>query len=483
MAVLGDIEPKRALFYFEEISKIPHGSRNTKAISDYVAEFARSRGLRYLQDDSNNIIVFKNAAAGYENSEPVILQGHLDMVCEKDSTCDFNFEKDPLVLEIQDGKLGAKGTTLGGDDGVAVCFMLALLDDDSIKAPALECVFTVDEEIGMLGAAVLDLSPIKGRRMINLDHGEEGSFLVGCAGGVTACCHIPIVRSLAAGIHISIEICKATGGHSGEEINKQRANTNVLMGRLLFELSKEFEYNLFGIKGGLKDNAIPRDTKADIIISKELNSAFVKKAKQIFDAYKKEYEYSDPNLDILIEDMGDCKDVNAFDEQSTNKVTRVIYCLPAGVQKMSYQMPELVQTSLNMGILVSEDDEVSCSYSVRSSVKSEKAELCNRLEAVCKLAGASVSYEGDYPAWEYVPNSKLSSLMSEVYFDMYGKKPKIGTIHAGLECGIFSAALNGLDCVSIGPDMFEIHTTRERLDIKSTERTWDFLVRILERLV
>lgn len=482
MGVLENIEPKRALFYFEEISKIPHGSRNTKAISDYVAAFARSNNLKYVQDESNNIIVYKDAAAGYENSEPVILQGHLDMVCEQDNMRDLNFERDPLDLALLDGMLLAKGTTLGADDGVAVCFMLALLEDKHVKAPALECVFTVDEEIGMLGASVIDFSLFKSRRMINLDHGEEGSFLVGCAGGVTACCHIPITKEEVMGQVLTLTICKATGGHSGEEIDKQRANTNVLMGRLLRELSEAMEYRLISINGGLKDNAIPRETVADIVIFRDGEKA-VSQIESAFAVLKKEYEHSDPKMEIAVSFVDTEGEVSACDSESTDRITSVIHCLPAGIQKMNYQMPALVQTSLNMGILSTLKTEVTCSFSVRSSVKSEKYELCKRLETICGLTGGNVTYEGDYPAWEYDKDSKLAALMSDIYFEMYKSAPKIGTIHAGLECGIFSEGLKGLDCVSIGPNMFEIHTTRERLDIESARRTWDFLVRILERLV
>ena len=480
--IFENIEPKRALFYFEEISKIPHGSGNTKAISDYCAEFASKKGLRFIQDEKGNVIIFKNAAEGYENSAPVILQGHMDMVCEKEEQLEFDFKSDPLKLIIKDGFLTAEGTTLGADDGAAVSFMLALLEDENLKAPSLECVFTVDEEIGMLGAAAMDMSPLSGRRMINLDHGCEDSFIAGCAGGVVAICHIPVARDKISGVMVNLNILGAAGGHSGEEIDKQRANTNVLMGRFLHLISGELDYRLCSVCGGLKDNAIPRRTSASIIISSSYAQRLLSLSEAFCSMIKSEYAVSDPDLSVTAEISEEVCCYEAMDKESTGRVAKVICSLPAGVQKMSYYLPSLVQTSLNMGILATDDNEVRCSYCVRSSVGSEKEEVCKRLEATLALAGGFVDYEGDYPAWEYVKSSKLALLMTDVYSEMRGRQPIIETIHAGLECGIFSNNLKGLECVSIGPSMDEIHTTRERLDLESTKRTWDFLCRILERM-
>lgn len=482
MSVLDNIEPKRALFYFEEISKIPHGSTNTKAISDYCVNFAKAKGLKYIQDESNNLVIFKDAAAGYENSETVIIQGHLDMVSEQDNGRNFNSEKDPLELFVSDGMLGARGTTLGADDGVAVAFMLALLEDKNIKAPRLECVFTVDEEIGMLGASAFDYSVLTGRRMINLDHGEEGNILAGCAGGVTALGTIPVKREACSGAKLELEISGATGGHSGEEIDKQRANTNMLMGRVLFALSRIADIRLVSVEGGLKDNAIPRKSVARFVAPDDKVEILMNTASSLAATIKAEYEATDPKLTISLLSAEEKSDELPMDSESAKRVINTVYNSPSGIQKMSCYLPGLVQSSLNMGVLECGAGEVRNTYCVRSSIESEKLEICNRLKSLFELSGGKVSFSGDYPAWEYSKDSLLSNTVSDIYFEMMGSRPVIGTIHAGLECGIFAKELGELDCVSIGPFMYEIHTTRERLDLASTKRTWDLLLRILERL-
>jgi len=481
MSILSEIEPKRVFYYFEEISGIPHGSGNVQKISDYCVGFAEKNGLEYYRDESGNVIIYKNAYPGYEESEAVILQGHIDMVCEKEDGCDIDFEKDGLKLAVEDGYLFAEGTTLGADDGVAVCFMLALLENKYIKAPALQCVFTVDEEIGMLGAAELDMSKISARRMINLDNGEEGSMLIGCAGGVTATCHLPVNSAEISGRRAIIEISGLAGGHSGEMIIEERASANVLMGRTLFELSKIASINVISVNGGLKDNAISRSSKAEIVIKNNIEA--VKDAISILEKiYKKEYAATDSSLELNISIGEVCNREKAYDNDSTKRLIAVLFNLPNGIQKMSKKVPGLVQSSLNMGILKSDAEEVTFSFSVRSDYKTEKEEMCRRMEALLNLAGGNVTYCGDYPAWEVKDESSLQKIMLECYEEYFGMSPKIGTIHAGLECGIFSDALAGLDCVSIGPTMKDIHTSAETLDIKSTERYWEYLLTVLERL-
>lgn len=481
MGVLSGIEPTSVFRYFEEICSIPHGSGNTKQISDYCVRFANEHGLRYIQDGSNNVIIFKDGTAGYENSEPVIVQGHLDMVCEKTSDCPIDFEKDGLTLRVEDGIISADGTTLGGDDGIAIAYALAILDADDIPHPPLEAVFTVDEETGMYGAVDLDCSPLKARTMLNIDSEEEGVLLVSCAGGVSAACHLPVSREEAGGVEATLEISGLTGGHSGVEIDKGRANANVLLGRVLNELSKEVAYQLISASGGLKDNAIPREASAKLVINPEEVPALEKLTKKYHKIFADEYRSADPELSLKVSFGGE-GNFRTMDENSKKRTVSALVNLPGGIQRMSVDIPGLVQTSLNMGILKTADDEVVMSYAVRSSVGTEKEEVLSRLNNLMDLLGGTVECAGDYPAWEYKRDSRLRDLMTEVFEQQYGRKPSVEAIHAGLECGLFAGKLPGLDCVSFGPDMKDIHTTKERMDIASVQRTWTYVLEILKRL-
>lgn len=483
MAVLTGLEPAKVFQYFEEICAIPHGSYNTKPISDYCARFAEEHGLRYIQDEFNNVIIFKDGTAGYENSAPVILQGHVDMVCEKESDCTIDFEKDGLTLILDEdaGAISAQGTTLGGDDGIAVAYALALLDSDSIPHPPLEVVLTTDEEVGMLGAAAMDCSPLQGRIMLNMDSEDEGYLLVSCAGGATAIARIPVTRATANGFKVTMTINKLKGGHSGVEIHKGRANANQLMGRTLNELRKVVPFQLLSVNGGLKDNAIPRESVAEILIDapqKAALQAFVAKWQSVYSA---EYITTDPDVTLSIS-AGEAGIFKVMDSQTKRRVIASLVNLPGGVQRMSADIEGLVQTSLNMGILTTSDGEVAMHFAVRSSVSSEKEELLSRVECLIEMLGGTVERYGDYPAWEYNHDSKLRDLMIKIFEKLYWRKPVVQALHAGVECGLFAGKLPGLDCVSFGPDMSDIHTPQESLNIASVERTWKYLLEILKRL-
>ena len=481
MAVLSGIEPEEVFRYFEEICGIPHGSGNTKQISDYCVSFAEDHGFRYIQDSSNNVIIFKDGTVGYENSAPVMLQGHLDMVCEKTEDCGIDFEKDGLTLQVHDGIISAEGTTLGGDDGIAVAMALAVLDSEEIPHPPLEVVLTVDEEIGMLGAADLDCSPLNARTMLNIDSEEEGVLLVSCAGGVAATCHLPVGRKEVSGTVVSLKISGLTGGHSGVEIDKGRANANQLLGRTLNELGKLVSYELVSAAGGLKDNAIPREAVAELVVkTSDVGEveAFVTKYNDIFGA---EYHNTDSGLSLTVS-VGKEGSFMVADDHSKTCMIAALVNLPNGIQRMSSDIPGLVQTSLNMGIVNTSDKEMTMSFSVRSSVATEKEELTSRLSNLMGILGGTVELMADYPAWEYLPDSKLRSLMIDIFEEQYGKKPTVEAIHAGVECGLFAGKLPGLDCVSIGPDMKDIHTPEERMDTASVCRTWNYVLEILRRL-
>ena len=503
MAVLENCEPKRVFHYFEEICKIPHGSGNTKQISDYLVQFAKDHDLKYVQDEMNNVVIYKPGTAGYENAPVVIIQGHMDMVCEKDTDCDIDFEHDGLRLVFEDGVISADGTTLGGDDGIAVAFALAILDADDIPHPPLECVFTVDEEIGMLGAAAIDCSPLKSRIMLNLDSEDEGYLLVSCAGGACATCHIPVEYENAKDDHSVVKIIVEglTGGHSGVEIIKQRANADKQLARLLYNIGRDVPYRLISIQGGLKDNAIPNKAEAYVGIDPENVDNFVKSAEKNEKILRHEFGNTDPELVVKVEtdlsdDLGSYNNADdvqndmygriminrVMTEKSSDIVIRSLMMMPNGIQKMSNDIEGLVQTSLNLGILKTTEDEVTASFSVRSSVQSEKENLIDQLRCVSVSAGGNLDVQGDYPAWEYRHDSPLRDIMVDVFEEQYGRKPVIQALHAGVECGLFAGKLPGLDCVSFGPDMKNIHTSRESMDVASVQRTWRYTLGILEKL-
>lgn len=486
MKVLSSLEPHKVFEYFEEICSIPHGSSNTKKISDYLVTFAREHDLRYIKDQSNNVIIFKDGTPGYEASAPVMLQGHMDMVCEKDKDCNIDFERDGLELVLKDGIISANGTTLGGDDGIAVAYALAILDSSDIPHPPLEAVFTVDEEIGMLGAAAIDCSPLKSKIMLNLDSEDEGYLLVSCAGGVTAASHIPVSFIPAADKTLmSINISGLLGGHSGVEIDKNRANANILFGRILYTLNKKLSFNLVSIEGGLKDNAIVKTAVAVIAVNESDIQTVKDCVSHMEDLFKHEYVVSDPDIKVATEITDSSSEAaanNMMDNISTNRVIAALVNMPYGIQGMSSNIEGLVESSLNLGILKTTDTEVVLSYCVRSSIASRKQEMLDKITSLTELLSGYVTLTGDYPAWEYRQDSPLRDLMKDIFTEQYGREPVIQALHAGVECGLFAGKIPDLDCVSFGPDMKDIHTTNESMDVESVKRTWEYTLEILKRL-
>lgn len=472
-----NLEPQTVFGFFEQMSEIPRGSGNTQAISDWCVAFAKQRNLAYVQDKLGNIIIFKDGTPGYEKAEPMILQGHLDMVCEAVPGSTKDMEKEGLTLVVDGDELHADGTTLGGDDGIAVAMALAVLDAHDLPHPPIEAVFTVDEEIGLLGASAIDVSPLKGRRMINIDSEEEGIFTVSCAGGNRTTCTLPLARAAYEGTALRLTLGGLLGGHSGGEIHKGLGNSNMLMGRVLYALSQKTDLRLVTVAGGTKDNAIPLHTVA-VLCAKD--PAAVRAAVgELQTTLQNEYHKVDPGLYLHCED--EAASAQPMDKASTEKAICLLTCMPNGVQTMSADIAGLVQTSLNLGILTTEEGTLTASFSVRSSVESQKQMMVDRIRCLMAQLGGGISIHGDYPGWEYLANSPLRDLMVEVYRDQYGKDPKIEAIHAGLECGLFAGKLPGFDSVSIGPDMSGVHTSRERLSIPSTQRTWKMLCEVLRR--
>lgn len=477
MAVLEHLEPKSVFHFFEELCAIPHGSYNTKLVSDWLVAFAKERGLEHYQDELNNVIIIKEASAGYENADPVILQGHMDMVCEQAPDCTKDMATEGLDLAVDGDTVLAKGTTLGGDDGIAVAMMLAVLDDDAMCHPRVECVFTVDEEVGMEGAVGIDVTPLKGRRLLNIDSEDEGVFTVSCAGGNLTTCTVPVERTAFDGTVLTVTVDGLMGGHSGVEIHKGRANANMVLGRVLCAMTRRTELRVIFVNGGLKDNAIPVSSVAVVSVADE--SAARSLCEEMAAALQNEYCVTDPGIRVTVTAGGEGV---PMDKTSTDKVITMLTCYPNGIQAMSADIEGLVQTSLNLGILVTKENAVEASFCVRSSVESQKEMLVDRLTWLTEQLGGTVSVSGDYPGWQYRQESPLRDLLTQVFTEQYGHAPVVEAIHAGVECGLFCGKIPGLDCVSVGPDLSEIHTFRERLHIASTQRVWAMVVETLRRM-
>lgn len=473
--VLNNLQPDRVMKYFEDICAIPHGSGDTDRIAEYCMDFAAAHGLSAARDESNNVMIRKPASKGCKSDKTIMIQGHLDMVCARESDCGIDFKADGLRL-MQDGEyIWADGTSLGGDDGIAVAMALAVLESDTIVHPALECVFTTDEEVGMLGATALDMSGLKSDYLLNIDSEDEGIFTVSCAGGATVTSILKGRRKNENAKNVlKITVGGLTGGHSGVEIDKGRANACIVLGKALAAIGERTDIEIIELNGGEKDNAIARSAYA--VISAADMSAALDETERQNKLYRERFRSADSGICIAAEPAEtqlaplDCD------------IVRLLASAPNGVQKMSEDIEGLPQTSLNLGILRTEGDTVYVSFSVRSSVAAEKAALINTLSELTEKCGGRTETEGEYPAWEYKKDSVLRDKCAELFLELYGKTPEISAIHAGLECGIFSGKMPGLECISFGPDILDIHTPKERLSIRSTERVYDFLIKLLERL-
>ena len=482
MGVLSGRQPEKVFYYFEQICGIPHGSGNVKKISDYLVDFANKRNLKVRQDEKYNVIIWKEGSAGYEQSAPVILQGHMDMVAVKDADITKDMETEGLDLALDGDMLYAKGTSLGGDDGIAVAYALAVLDDDTLAHPPIEAVFTTDEEIGLLGADYIDLSDLKGRILLNMDSEDEGIFTVSCAGGATADVKIPYEKEVKDSVsRMILRADGLKGGHSGAEIGKGTLNANILLGRLLYGLSKQTDLRIIHVAGGEKDNAIPVWCEAEVAVPGDFAAQGLQLLSEHFEMIKKEYQTveTDMQLSAGVTETGSAEVMTAA---STGRVITALMNMPNGIQRMSPEMKDMVQTSLSLGILRTDEEAVVLTFSVRSSVESEKRHLIDRLECLAEALGGQIALAGDYPGWEYRPESKIRDVMVKAYESLYGVSPVVEGIHAGLECGLFAAKIPDLDAISFGPQMYDIHTTREKLSLGSTARTWELLKKTLEML-
>ncbi|MCR4990133.1 MAG: beta-Ala-His dipeptidase [Lachnospiraceae bacterium] len=466
------------LDYFKEICKIPHGSGNTDKISEYLYNFAIENGCTAKRDDHNNLFIIKEAYPGYEDHEPVILQGHMDMVAVKEPGCDTDLKNEGLDLIEEDGFLSAKGTSLGADDGIAVSYIMDLITG-VYKAPRLEMIITDSEEIGMLGATAFDASHVKGKRMINIDQEEEGIFVVSCAGGIHTAIRIPTEKNVESGIRYRIEVKGLKGGHSGIEIHKKRGNAIKLLADELCKLYRIVPFKLVEITGGAADNAIPTGAYADIMLTDDTNPILLNEVKKL---HGEEFYFgTEEDIDMASISVSVTGDENyiVFDDLSTCCVLDILKKLPDGVINIG---DGSVCTSLNVGIVATNEEDVTVDILLRSNKEDEKRQLMDRLCQLANEYGANIDNDGDYPGWAYDPDSPLREKMCEIYESLFLCKPKCESIHAGLECGIFASKIPGLDCISMGPDIAKIHTWEERLDLSSAERCFNLLVKTLESL-
>lgn len=473
-------QPERLFHFFEDISAIPRGSSNEKAVSDYLVAFAKERGLWYHQDALHNVIIKKPASAGAEDKPAVMLQGHLDMVCEKLAGVDHDFEKDGIDLIVKDGVLTANGTTLGGDNGAAVALMLAVLDDDTLAHPALECVFTTQEETGLTGAAGLDKSLISARTMINLDSEEEGIATVSCAGGMRFTMTRPITRHTASGKLLTIDVSGLLGGHSGTDINKERQNGIILLARLINRVLHETGAQLASFAGGSKDNAIPREVCAVLVCS----DADIEKAQSIAEAMAADFAAElvpfEPDFKCTISVKDGAAEV--LSEADAKAFISAICLAPNGVRRRNLKQDGFVVTSLNLGVARMDDTTASLVFAPRSSVASLQNYTTDCLYLLAEIFGFDCDIAGAYPGWSFAEESPIRDTFIVSYRELFDADLKIEAIHAGLECGLFSDALPGLDAIAVGPTIRGCHTPDEYLPLDSFERFYSLLTDVLSRL-
>lgn len=480
--VLKDLQPRKVFEYFEAISKIPRGSGNEKAISDFMVRFASDLGLEVQQDDAYNIYIKKPATPGYEHLPTVILQGHMDMVCEKNKEVIHDFEKDGLELIVDGDWVRANGTTLGGDDGIAIAMQMAILADNEIRHPALECFMTTDEERGMTGVSNMHPEYLQGKVLINIDNETEGEFIVSCAGGAKAYATLNYEReSVYEGAEVyKIKVSGLKGGHSGAEIHHERGNAHLLMGRVLEAIKAECPLQVLHIEGGTKDNVITRECDVWIAIPSEMAAKVTQIVGNMEGVFKSEYSVQDAELTVTCEKS--TYEGMAIDAKACETFIAYLLTVPNGVMGYAHHMEGLVETSLNLGIVQMEEGCIRFASAVRSSVASRKAEILMKLKTLSSCLGMHFEIKGDYPAWQYDSTSHIRELAVDLYEKMYNKKPIVTAIHAGLECGFIAEKCPGVDMISLGPDLQFIHSPEERLSISSTKRVYEYILQLLENL-
>ncbi len=481
MDKLKGLKPEAVMEYFEKLTRIPRGSGNEKEVSDYLVSFAKELGLEVIQEPCNNVIIKKDGTKGYEGAKRVILQGHMDIVCAKRDDYEFDFEKDPIPLVVDGDYIRTEGTTLGADNGIAVAMSMAILASDDIPHPPLSVLVTVDEEVGMGGVMALNPDNISGDIVINIDSEEEGVATCSCAGGVRSSLYVPVKREeVPAGFKTcKLSITGLKGGHSGMEINKNRANAIKLLGRVLEAVNDKVDLYICSTSGGDKMNAIANNAEAHLAVKAESVSDFAEAVKQMADNFAIEYELADPNINVEFEEV---KVEQMFDKKTTENVIIALRLIPFGAQTMSEGIKGLVESSSNVGVLTTTDEHVILESAVRSSVQTLKDEVCGRITNIAKAIGAEHKLTSPYPAWPFKPESEIREIMKETYKELTGKELKIDAIHAGLECGFLKEKVGDIDMISVGPNMADVHTPDEHLSISSVERVYEFLLEVLKRI-
>ena len=461
-------------FYFNEIAKIPHGSYDEERIADYVYKFGLERGLESYKDPSNNVIIYKEASKGYENSAPLLLEGHMDMVCEKNKDSNHDFKKDPLDLYVEDGWLKAKGTTLGADDGTGVAYMLAILADDTLSHPKLECVFTVEEEVGLCGALKLDTSLFKSRRMICLDGGGEVSTGISSAGGciVTQTFDLKYVDNYKPTYRLFVS--GLSGGHSGGEIHKEKGNANKLAFRILEELDGDI--NLISVHGGLKDNAIPRECEVEFSCLLPFDKIDKVVEQSVIDIGK-ELEFSDNQFECSIYQID--KVDKAIDSTLSKQIIDYVFLLPNGHKHRSMAIEGLTTSSLNLGIINTVDNKIIMESSLRSNLDCNLDHMIDEIRVLARTFNISIDVSARYPGWKYKANSEMRDKLNKIIMAEYDKPLVKIAKHSGLECGVFASIDDDMDVITYGPIMEGIHTPNERLGLESFDRAYKVLTKLI----
>ncbi|MCJ7570914.1 MAG: aminoacyl-histidine dipeptidase [Candidatus Thermoplasmatota archaeon] len=482
MSEIRNLEPKIVWKHFDEIRKIPRCSKHEEKIREYVVNFAKEHNLKYKVDKIGNIVICKSATKGMENKPGVILQGHLDMVCEKNSDIKFDFSKDSIQLKLNGDVLTAVGTTLGADNGIGLAMSLAILEDNTIKHGPMESLFTIDEETGLTGAFAMEKDMIKGRILLNLDSEDFGILTVGCAGGGDSKIELPI-KTQPAKSNLESMIVKVSGlrgGHSGVDIHEQRGNAIKLLARMLWKTCDQHHFYISEIKGGDKHNAIPREAYAKIMIDKSEKNKFMAALKEEEKDILGEIKPIDPNFRVNFENTEKIQTI--LTEESQCKILNLVYSLPHGVDKKSYDIPNLVETSTNLATISFNEKNVLIHTSTRSSIKSALQDLRDRIYAIADLAGAKVTEEKPYPGWKPNLESNILKISKKIFKDMYGKETKVEAIHAGLECGIIGEKYQYMDMISIGPTIKYPHSPEEQVHVSTVDKTYKFVLKILEEI-
>jgi dipeptidase D len=476
------LKPEKVWYYFREILNIPRPSKKEEKIREYLKEFGKKHNLETIEDETGNILIRKPATKGMENRKPVVLQSHIDMVCEKNSDKQHDFDNDPIEAHIEDGWVTADGTTLGADDGIGVAAQLAILASDDIPHPDLECLFTVDEETGLTGAFGLKPDLLKGKILLNLDSEDEGQLFIGCAGGQDTVGKLPYDKEPAPENHTAykVMISGLSGGHSGDDINKNKANANKLLNRFLWKYQDELELKINNFDGGNLRNAIAREAYAVVLIPNDKKEDFEKEIPAFEKILKAEYHITEPNLKFSAEttDLPEW----VMDHESQVILLDTVYAMPHGVIAMSQDIEDFVETSTNLASVKFLDEEIEITTSQRSSLESKKEDIVNMVKSVFGLAGASAESSDGYPGWTPNPNSEVVAVTEKVYKNLFNETPEVLAIHAGLECGLIGDKYPGMDMISFGPTIKGAHSPDERIEIESVQKFWDLTLEVLKNI-